>query len=405
MCRQRRGKASRGGTSGPDLATGMSWHVALVVSCLGGLALPSMVWAQDGFYVTPSFSFFQVYDDNLLSTPSQAQSDRQADFISRFSPSLQAGYQSTPLTLLGRYGFEAEIFATHVERTTAQARQRASLDWQYLPSRLLTLSFIGAYVRTQTPRDINEATAVELGRARAQNYSASPSIVYRFDRLTTASTGYTFSQTEVSGGITTHTHSTNLGLDRQVTPRDTANLGYTFQLSQFGTEETTRSHAFTLGWTRQLTPLTSLALRAGPRFAEGSVGAEVSASLRQRLQRGQLSFTYTRSQGTIAGLAGAVKTDSFAAAMTYQPWRFLQVRAASRVSRSTRATFDTKVYGVSLTGTYQVDRWLSLQTSYQFNLQQGSTGFLAPGVERGHGDIYHNMFSVHLTITRPYRVY
>jgi hypothetical protein len=38
------------------------------------------------FYVTPSFSFSEVYDDNLLSTPSHAQRERQQDFISRISP-------------------------------------------------------------------------------------------------------------------------------------------------------------------------------------------------------------------------------------------------------------------------------------------------------------------------------
>src|SRR5262249_6020461 len=140
-----RGKTSRWQMTRAGIAPGRrGWYVALVVGLLGGLMIPPMVWAQAGFYVTPSFSFSEVYDDNLFSTPSHTQGGRQDDFISRFSPGIQVGYKSTPLTLLGSYSFDAEVFADHAERTTAQARQRASIDWQYLPSRLLTLSLTGS---------------------------------------------------------------------------------------------------------------------------------------------------------------------------------------------------------------------------------------------------------------------
>ena len=382
-----------------------AWYIALVVSLLGGLMLPPMVGAQAGFYVTPSFSFSEVYDDNLLSTPSHAQGERQEDFISRFSPGIQAGYRSTPLTLLGSYSFDAEVFAEHTEHTAAQARQRASLDWTYLPSRLLTLSLTGSYLRTQTPRDINVTTGVDLGRALAQTYTAQPSIVYRLDPLTTGTTSYAFSQIEVSGGVTSRTHSINLGLDRQVTPGDSVNLGYIFRRFDFDVGETTTSHAFTLGWTHKLAQLTSLTLRAGPRFSQGSIEAEISASLSQQLQHGQLSLTYTRSNGAVTGVPGAVNVDSVTATLAYQPWRFLKVSATPQFSRSTGNNFDTKVYQASLNGTYQVNQWVSVQASYQFSLQQGSTVSLASPVGSGNGDIYHNIFFVTLAITRPYRVY
>src|SRR5262249_15751411 len=173
----------------------------------------------------------------------------------------------------------------------------------------------------------------------------------------------------------------------------------------FSVGETTTSHAFTLGWTHQLAQRTSLALRAGPRFSQGSIDAEVSASLSQQLQHGQLSLTYTHSNGTITGQAGAVNVDSVTAWVAYQPWRFLRVNATSQFSRSTQANFDTKVYQASLNGTYQVNQWVSVQASYQFSLQQGSTVSLASPVGSGNGDIYHNIFFVTLAFTRPYRVY
>src|SRR5438309_5030877 len=76
--------------------------------------------AQTGYYLTPSLSVAEVYDDNLLFAPSA----REHDFLTRTSPGLQSGYQSAPLTVAGGYSFDSEIYSRHSALTTAQMRQR-----------------------------------------------------------------------------------------------------------------------------------------------------------------------------------------------------------------------------------------------------------------------------------------
>lgn len=375
----------------------------LALSLLGVLIVPTMAQAQAGFYVTPSFSLAEVYDDNLFSTSSRLKPEK--DVISRFSPGLQAGYQSTPLTLLGRYTFDAEVFANHPELTGAQTRQQASIESQYLPTQWLKLAFTSEYVETPTPRELNKQTGLEGGRVRAQRYSFSPSIAYGFDAFTAGTGGYTFTKDEQSGGVATDTHTANLGLDRRITPWDTGSLGYIFRRFFFDSRDTTTSHAFAVGWTRQLTSLTSIALQAGPRFSEGSVDPEVSASIRHRLKQGDLSFTYSRSQNTISGRAGTVNTESFTGAVTYQLLPFLQVGAEPRFSRNTGAASEAKVYEVSLNATYQINKWLSLLGSFQSSIQQGSLDSVTATSELGDEDIHHNILLLSVAITNPYRVY
>ncbi|OGB95872.1 MAG: hypothetical protein A3G35_06605 [candidate division NC10 bacterium RIFCSPLOWO2_12_FULL_66_18] len=370
-----------------------AWRgIVLALALPAGAFTPAVVLAQAGLYVTPFVSVAEVYDDNLFATPSH----READFISRVSPGIQAGYRTAPLTLEARYSFDAEIYARHPEMNDAQVRQAASLDFRYLPNRALTLSANVVYSETHIPRELNLETGLASGRARASRLSFRPSLAYRFDSRTNGTGGYTVTKDGVIGGIATLTHAITLDFDRRLTARDTGHLGYQLRQSEFDGADTTMSHAFTLGWTRELTPQTSLTLRAGPRFSEGSVDPEVSVSIRHRLQRGDLSLTYSRSQTTAIGQAGTAHTESWTARATVQLMRSLQVSAAPSFLRSTRDIAVAKVYGVNLDAAYQITTWVSLVGSYRFSLQQGRLD--APGRSE---DILQNVFLLSLVAVSP----
>ncbi len=368
---------------------------------LGTLLVPIGARAQSGFYITPSVSLAEVYDDNLFFTASR----RQSDVITRLSPDIQAGYRSPTLELLGRYTFDAEAFAEHPELSTAQARQQASLDVRYLPTPLLTLSLDGGYQTTQTPAELNVQTGLQAARASAERVVATPSVAYRLDPVTTGAADYTFTRDTQSGGTTVDTHVANLGLDRRLTEWDTAAVGYTlrqfeFSGSAFGGGGTTTAHLVTVGWTRQLTPLTRVALRGGPRLSEGSAAAEASASIRHLLRRGEVSLAYERTQATVIGQPGVVESDSFTAALVYQPLASLRLRAAPSFILSAGPAGQAKVYRATLDATYQITRSISLTGSYEFTRQEGTVG----SVGRRNDEILHNVFLVRLTVTFPFRV-
>lgn len=356
-----------------------SWFILAI---LFEVFVPTAALAQAGYYVTPSFSFTETYNDNILLTPSNGK----GDFISRFTPGILAGYESAPLTLLGGYNFDGEIFAHNTDLNAAMARQNASLDFKYLPTQLLTLALKGDYTETLAPRELNVLSGIAGGRARANHFLLDPSMAYRFDPLTKGTVGYTFTKDRLSGGVTTDTHVGKIGLDRRITPRDTASLEFTYRQFVFDMDETARSYAIVPGWTREITPLTSFTLRAGPRFSSGSADPEVLASIRHRLKEGALSLAYTRSQATAVGTAGALKTDSVALVAKYRLLPLLEVSATPSFSSNTSSGSEAKVYRMKLDATYEMTKWLSLVGSYEYYLQKGILG-----VRRHDEDISQNV--------------
>ncbi|MBI4011598.1 MAG: hypothetical protein HY359_04760 [Candidatus Rokubacteria bacterium] len=369
--------------------------VFIGIIVLGQLFLSVAVRAQSSLVVTPSVSLTEVYDDNLFSTSDR----READVISRFGLGLRAAYESAPLRLLGAYSLDAEVFGDHPKLTDPAARQEVRVELEHRPTRRLKLSLTGEYADTHAAGEFNVATGLEPGRVRAERLSVGPSLAYRFDPLTTGTATYRFTRDRAEG-VVTESHVADIGLDRRVTARDTAGLSYGFREFVFTPGGTVTSHVAGLGWTHEITPLTSLTLRGGSRVSDGSVDPEVSIVARRRLERGELSLTYSRTQTTVIGEAGTVETDGLTAGLAYEVLSRFEVRAAPTFFSSRRAGREAKVYGVSLEATYRINRSLSLTGSYTFNLRQGSLDTGRPVDE----EVFHNVFWLRLTVTYPYRL-
>ena len=385
------------------------WCGALLSVILAvGLLSPTAGWGQQeaGWTVTPSFALSEVFDDNIFSRNSD--STRQSDLITRLTPGLQAGYYSIPLTLVGRYTFDAEVYARHPELNKAQIRQQASAEVRYLPIRPLTLSMNGSYARTQTPQDLNTLTGIESARSRAESYSVSPSASYQVNSLTTIGSHYSFTRDKRGGGVETDTNAFSIDLQRRIAAQDTGTITYAFRHYQFdqqetsGGNDTTTSHVGSLTWSHTFTPLTSLTLQGGARFSEGTVNPEVSATIQHRLQQGQLSFTYARSQTTAIGLGGTIDTESFSATASYEPIRFLRFSATPAFFRNERQNATSRVYSLGLNASYEISRWLSLVGSYRFSFQDGAFSSTTGGAS--NQEILRNVALIQLVTSYPYRL-
>src|SRR6266404_6064598 len=122
---------------------------------IGLLEQPGRALAQAGYYVTPSLSVTETYDDNVFISSSH----QKDDFISRFAPGLKAGYQSEPFTLLGSYSFRSALYAQNPSLDSPLESQSGSLGFAYRPTEVLTLGFDGAYSRTSLPSELNQPNA------------------------------------------------------------------------------------------------------------------------------------------------------------------------------------------------------------------------------------------------------
>ena len=362
---------------------------------VAGVLLPTASPAQTGYYLTPSLSVAEVYDDNLFYTPSP----RTHDFFTRTSPGLKAGYQSAPLKVEGSYTFDSEVYSRHTELTHPLVRQRGLIELKATPDQVLTLSVPVSFFQTRTPTELNLQTGLAVGRVRAERYTTNPAFTYRYNPLTTAKGDYTYSKDLLAGGITIDSHIVNLTLDSRLSPRDTVGPGYIGRRFEFSGFPAVTSHAFTLGWSHDLTPLTTFTLRGGPRLTEGTVDRlpEASASISHKLKRGQLSLSYVSTLTPVFGLTTALTAQSITAAATTELLPKLQLSAAPafyKISEPFKAT----VYAMNLEASYQLTKTLALQASYLFYIQQGSSS------GQRAVEILHNVFLIRLTVTYPARV-
>jgi hypothetical protein len=380
---------------------------------------PERAWGQAGVYVKPWISYGEEFDDNVFN----AREERKSDIVTRFTPGIEFGYRSQPFTLLGSYDFAAEIFAKNTELTQAQARQRGGIEFEYKPTRRWTLGFSGAYTETERAQDLNLTTGISGERGRSRGYDFSPSLTHEFDPLTTARARYTFSRNErpqaTTFGVSDATsdarndeHNAELEVVRDITSRDKGSASYSFR--RFRTDgapfdeidrEVSRnssSHIFLLGWIRQLSTLTTLSLRGGPRIGSGDVAPEVGGSLARRFQRGEVSFSYARTQNIAVGRSGALETESYLGAATYQLLPHLTLRALPAYYVNDGEDTKSKVYRLDLEASYAINQWLSLQGSYGFSYER--EGGRLRGASSG-GDRYRNVVFLELTASPQYRLW
>jgi hypothetical protein len=324
--------------------------------------------AQTGLAVNPSVSLAGIYDSNVLMSRSQAKED----FIARLSPAIEVAHRSARTDFQGGYTQDAEAYAQHPELGSSRARRHAATDIRYETTRQSTMAAHVGYTETQRPGELTPETGLELGRNRAERLAMAPSLAYRFDPVSVGTGSYAYTRDKVDGGIRTDTHTVALGLDRGVTARDTAMLRYAFQRFVFDDPHAAEAHVLTAGGTHAFTARTSATLLAGPRFSDGSTRPEISVSLRHRLQRGELSFDYARSQYTAIGLPGPVNTEAVGAMALYRPSRSLEIRAAPGMATSARGDFRADVYRMKLDVRRRVAPYLVLVGSYEYVMQQGA---------------------------------
>ena len=368
-------------------------RIAARLILAGGGLLPGAAPADSGLFAAPSIALEAVHDDNLFASPSQPQADR---FL-RVSPAIEAGYRSVPMSLRGLYTFDAERYTRHPDLDTNRAREHSALDFRYEPTSLVTLLADASYIKTLTPGELTPETGLQFGRARAESLTFSPSLIYRFDHVDTGTASYRFTRNKLAGEVGSDTHTAMFDLDRRLAERDTASFRYRYDQFRFDTGETVTAHTLLGGGTRELTPQTAVTVLGGPRFSDGSIDPEVSASLSHMIEHGGIGLAYTRSQTAVLGVVGPVDTEALSATLSYSLGSSIELRAAPAYLSSKHNGLRADVFTMDFEAGYRIARYLTLLGSYQFSSQHGSID--APSF----GDITRNVVLLGLVVAAPDR--
>jgi hypothetical protein len=350
--------------------TGADHVYVLLVLALGVMMARAAV-AQDVLDVRPSVSITQVYDSNLLSTPS----DHREDLITRVSPGVDYRYRSTLWTLVGRYTVDAERFTDSPEFSALGARQHATVGLRFRPRARVKVAADTALYRTETPGELNTVTGLTLTRATAEQVVAHASLTRQIDPLTGGIVEYSLTDARLAGGFRIQTHAMRIGAERHVSPRDTVSI--TYALDQFlfaidrGPGSTPTSHTLGVGLSHSITPQASIVLVGGPRITNGSPAGDLSASLRYQFQPGDLSLAYSRTQTAVIGLSGVVRVQSLTATAACN-LRRVQVRVSPGLFRSIEAGRPADVYRLGLGVTRSITKNLALDVAFDGNVQYGN---------------------------------
>src|SRR5205809_2880837 len=206
------------------------WRIVGSLLALGLTVFTSEnAWAQAGWYITPSLTATEEFDDNIFSRASR----RESDFISRVSPNLKAGYQSKPFSLLVNGGIDTEYFADHPNLSGVANRKRAGFDLKYVPEfagPTTTFGLQGLFAETETPGELQPQTGIEVGRQTTRLWSVAPSLTHRFTPATSGDASYAYREIE-SSTSTSVVQQAQLGISSQLTRLDTGRLRYTLGIT------------------------------------------------------------------------------------------------------------------------------------------------------------------------------
>jgi hypothetical protein len=357
---------------------------ALRAACAGVAVLivtlftdPSM--AQERFQLGASVTAVQVYDDNLFLSPDAPERDN----IWRLSPRLTFGRRSRHLTLLGRYGLDAEAYRVHRSLDTPLAGQDASLEMTWMPSKRLVASTTASYAEAQTPGMLNLLSGLEFGRHRSRRFSAQQSFAWQVGPRIRVAIEPSFTREAVEGVPLTDTETVSLRLERRLGAVDGGHLSYSARRYEFD-GDALFSHVVALGWTREITPLDHFAVEAGPRLSDHAVGAEVTASLRHRFERGEAGLAYVHTQTTVLGQAGPVVTQAVTATVRRRLFDSLSFGAGPAFARVQGRGSEFEIFRLDFEVSWRLTRGLSVSASQQFTYQSGIPALTRPVVEVAH---------------------
>ena len=337
------------------------------VALLGALLAPA-AFAQDRLSTKMSASIAQVYDGNLFAAPQP-----EADLISRAGTSLEMGFRSLPVDIVGRYEIQAERYLDHPELNAPASHQDAHLMIRYSPRPRLGIVMDGGYLRTQTPADLNFGSGLAVGRGAAERVALGTTVRYQLQPLTIVSGEYSFGNDAIAGGVSSTAQRWRAGLQQRMGPRDTYRFDYQLRHTAFGGGAASRSHTITAGWDRALSPRNGIEIAAGPRFTgDGAIRPEISAILRRQLSRGELSINYSSTELTAIGESGTIDVHRAAFTARYRPLRRLEVSVSPVFIRSTRSGAAVPVYALDAESIIGVSRRIAFSVWARAGRQDGT---------------------------------
>ena len=336
----------------------------------------------EGVYLMPWIAAGVVYDDNVFF---QQRSLRQDDVFLRVTPGMQASYQSTPISLIANYRFDAEDYSKLHNLSSGMQRQFATLEARGRPSNNWTLNNILGFAQTRTPFELNFLTNAQSARIKTERYFVNPSTEYRPDSVTRYRGEFGYSKDIFGGGPEINSYIFNVGMERRVGTHDWIGPAYVGRHFTFGGDlsatpgflggnpDDVTSHAILASWGHEFSADTRLDVRVGPRFTNGSLDdqPESFVGIRRRIQGGELGLSFTSALTTVIGTVGSTRTDSLIGRVVYEPIKHLTFTFSPTAAWIKNSAFTSTIYTAYIEAAYQFNKFVTAKGSAYFSYQEG----------------------------------
>jgi hypothetical protein len=367
-----------------------AWLFALAVCCLAAPAsaqfLPSRPQEDPQrlqqplrapITLLPSLTVTEEFNDNILLD----NRDKRWDLITGFTPGITLTVERPTYRFTAGYNFTAEIFARETERNHAFNRQNFTADGVWRPTARLTLNVSDGF-SFSTDTNLIATESVSTGRDRSWSNSLGGGAAYQITpRSTVRGFGsYTvqrFSREELRDS---DVYRAEAAYDRAFTPQLTGTVGYQIAYFDIENEPKTTTHTPRVGVIYRFTPTLTVTVSAGPTFElrddETRVTPAVTASVRQRMQFGEIGADFDRSVGTAGGLGGTTDNTSvsgFVRVLTLLRGLSLDFAPRYVSLQSDDDTIDVRSFTLGLRATYQFLPWVGAVAGYNFFHQRSDS--------------------------------
>jgi hypothetical protein len=318
--------------------------------------------AAQGFFGSAGVSVDQGYESNLFAT-ADGHGPGSSDLILRVGPSVEAGYRTPRVDLLGRYTIGTERYGenTALNRRIGQHDARAELG--YWPNPRLGLGGSALYMQSYTPSEIISGDSLVRGRLPASRLLVMPAVSYDFNPDVTLAAEYEFAREGIADQTAALVHTPHIGLNLRASPRTTWRVLY--RARRFGPPGARHemTQAWLVGLERNLARFVDLEIQAGPRLFSREVRPEVSATIRRRFRRGEVFLSASETETTMIGEQGILNVRSARVGTTLQIARYVTITATPTLFRTWRGDATATVRAIDFEAVAHVARGVSVVVS------------------------------------------
>jgi hypothetical protein len=369
----------------------------LFVACALALA-PVGLGAQSRATIVPSATFSTLYDDNIF-----AKAIGSADQMMLITPSIESGYETSTMLLLGAYSFDVLRSLLHPTISTLNSRRHAALDTHFQLSPRFTVGFGGRYDRTDSASEFQFVTGILLDRVRAERWQGGPSFTYKLGPRTTANGLFNWISEGVDDSVGSSENVAQVGVTRSTGPRSSAGVSLLGRRFVSASEAIVPSglptatvrgdiltfhDGFTVAhggtfvsvaplavWNYEVAPMTRIAVQAGPRYstARDGIVPEIAAGFGRKAPNVvNYGVDYWRGETIVLGVLGPVEVNSGTARFSVPVRRNVEIGVHGGVFDSqTLSQGNVRVYHAEVVGAWTMRGLYTFAASYGTDFQHG----------------------------------